>query len=272
MIKKIIHIADIHIRTIQLHDLYKEQFEKLLDELSVKFLEWSDENISHNEIRIVIAGDIAHQKINISNEQLLLTSWFLKELTRFGKVVIIPGNHDFLENNTQRMDSITPVVELLDNQHISYYKDGGDYIDENIQWVVYSLYQHNQKPKFTKDDNKLTVGLFHGPIQGLSTDLGFEFEDAYDRLNFVDLDLLLCGDIHKRQQFKLPNGGKAVMIGSLIQQNFGETVKHHGYGVYDIKKDKYDFFDLPNEQPFLHFKIKDIKDIENETEEHVNIG
>lgn len=272
MIKKIIHIADIHIRTIQLHDLYKEQFEKLLDELSVKFLEWSDENISHNEIRIVIAGDIAHQKINISNEQLLLTSWFLKELTRFGKVVIIPGNHDFLENNTQRMDSITPVVELLDNQHISYYKDGGDYIDENIQWVVYSLYQHNTRPEFIKDDTKLTVGLFHGPIMGLSTDLGYEFEDAHDQMNFVDLDLLLCGDIHKRQQFTLPNGGKAIMVGSLIQQNFGETVKHHGYGIYDIESDEYEFHDLPNEQPFLHFRITDIKDIDNEKEELLNVG
>ena len=274
MVKKIIHIADLHIRTIQMHDLYKEQFQKLLDELSVKFLEWADENISHNEIRIVIAGDIAHQKINISNEQLLLTSWLLKELTRFGKVVIIPGNHDFLENNTQRMDSITPVVELLDNPNITYLKDSGDYLDTdgNIQWVVYSLYQHNVRPEFTKQEGLLTVGLFHGPIMGLSTDLGFEFEDAYDRLNFNDLDLLLCGDIHKRQQFTLPNGGKAIMVGSLIQQNFGETVKHHGYGIYDVQTDEYTFHDLPNEQPFLHFRINDIKDIENETEEHVNLG
>lgn len=274
MVKKIIHIADLHIRTIQMHDLYKEQFDKLLKEIGVKFLEWADENISHNEIRIVIAGDIAHQKINISNEQLLLTSWFLKELTRFGKVVIIPGNHDFLENNTQRLDSITPVVELLDNPHITYLKDSGDYVDTDgrIQWIVYSLYQHNVRPEFTKQEGLLTVGLFHGPIQGLSTDLGYEFEDAYDRLNFVDLDLLLCGDIHKRQQFTLPNGGHAIMVGSLIQQNFGETVKHHGYGVYDVTTDEYTFHDLPNEQPFLHFSINDIKDIENETEEHLNLG
>jgi DNA repair exonuclease SbcCD nuclease subunit len=274
MVKKIIHIADLHIRTIQMHDLYKEQFQKLLDELSVKFLEWADENISHNEIRIVIAGDIAHQKINISNEQLLLTSWLLKELTRFGKVVIIPGNHDFLENNTQRMDSITPVVELLDNPNITYLKDSGDYLDTdgNIQWVVYSLYQHNVRPEFTKQEGLLTVGLFHGPIMGLSTDLGFEFEDAYDRLNFNDLDLLLCGDIHKRQQFTLPNGGKAIMVGSLIQQNFGETVKHHGYGIYDVQTDEYTFHDLPNEQPFLHFSINDIKDIEDGKETHLNLG
>jgi DNA repair exonuclease SbcCD nuclease subunit len=274
MVKRIIHIADIHIRTIQMHDLYKEQFEKLLKELSVKVFEWVEEGVNWDEIRIVIAGDIAHQKINISNEQLMLTSWFIRELTEYGKVVIIPGNHDFLENNTQRLDSISPVVELLNNPHITYLKDSGDYVDTegNIQWVVYSLYQHNVRPEFTKQEGLLTVGLFHGPIMGLSTDLGYEFEDAYDQLNFVDLDLLLCGDIHKRQQFTLPNGGHAIMIGSLIQQNFGETVKHHGYGIYNVETNEYTFHDLPNEQPFLHFSIKDIKDIENESEEHLNLG
>jgi DNA repair exonuclease SbcCD nuclease subunit len=272
MVKKIIHIADLHIRTIQMHDLYREQFETLIDEIREHNIVWYQEGIQYEEIRIVVAGDIAHQKINISNEQLLLTSWFLKELSKYGKVVIIPGNHDFLENNTQRMDSITPVVQLLDDPTIVYYKDSGNYIDENIQWVVYSLYQHNARPEFTKDETKLTIGLFHGPIMGLSTDLGYEFEDAYDQLNFVDLDLLLCGDIHKRQQFTLPNGGHAIMVGSLIQQNFGETVKHHGYGIYDVDTNEYEFHDLPNEQPFLHFSINDIKDIENETEEHLNLG
>jgi len=272
MVKKIIHIADLHIRTIQMHDLYKAQFTNLIKEIQEHYIKWREEGLSWENIRIVIAGDIAHQKINISNEQLMLTSWFLKELTEYGVVVIIPGNHDFLENNTQRLDSISPIVELLEDDHIQYYQNSGAYKDENIQWVVYSLYQHNTRPEFTKDEDKLTVGLFHGPIQGMSTDLGFEFEDAYDRLNFVDLDLLLCGDIHKRQQFKLPNGGKAVMVGSLIQQNFGETIKHHGYGIYDVNTDEYVFHDLKNEQPFLHFKINDIKDIEDEKEELVNLG
>jgi len=268
MVKKIIHIADLHIRTIQMHDLYKKQFEKLILELKEE-----TQDFNYEDIRVVIAGDIAHQKINISNEQLMLTSWFINELVKnIGKVVIIPGNHDFLENNTQRLDSISPITELLNNDNIQYYKDSGEYVDDNIQWIVYSLYQHNARPEFTKDESKFSVGLFHGPIMGLSTDLGYEFEDAYDQLNFVDLDLLLCGDIHKRQQFTLPNGGHAIMVGSLIQQNFGETVKHHGYGVYDVETNEYEFHDLPNEQPFLHFRINDIKDIENETEEHVNLG
>lgn len=267
MIKKIIHIADIHIRTIQLHDLYKKQFETFIYEVQKQTKDYTTE-----EIRIVIAGDIAHQKINISNEQIVLTSWFLNELTKYGRVVIIPGNHDFLENNTQRLDSIGPIVDLLNNHNISYYKNMGVYSDDNINWVVYSLYQHNNKPTYEKEDDKFYVGLFHGPIQGLSTDLGYTFEDAYDKLNFVGLDLLLCGDIHKRQTFKLPEGGKAIMVGSLIQQNFGETIKHHGYGVYEVEDDEYTFYDLPNEQPFMHFSISDIKDIENEKEELLNLG
>jgi DNA repair exonuclease SbcCD nuclease subunit len=278
MINKIVHLADIHIRTNQLHDLYKKQFETFLNDVRFQLSSNSNdvtdlyEEPFFHDVRIVLTGDIFHQKINISNEQVLLASWFLSELTKIGKVIIIPGNHDFLENNTERLDSITPIVELLNNPNIVYYKDSGVYIDENINWIVYSLYQHNQRPKFTKENDGIYVGLFHGPIQGMSTDLGFTFDDAYDRMNFVDLDLLLAGDIHKRQVFKLPNGGDAVMVGSAIQQDFGENIKHHGYGIFDMETKKYTFHDLPNDQPFLHFKINDIKDIETESEQLVNLG
>lgn len=264
MIKKIAHISDLHIRTIQLHDLYRKQFIRFMEDLDEKLHEFDPK-----EIRIVITGDIFHNKITISNEQILLASWFLNELSKFGEIMIIPGNHDFLENNIERVDSISPIIEMINNPNISYFKDSGVYDDDNIQWVVYSLYHHNERPKFTKSDG-LYVGLFHGPIQGMSTDLGFTFDDAYDRLNFVDLDLLLAGDIHLRQVFKLPSGGDAVMIGSLIQQNFGENINHHGYGIFDVDTKKYDFHDLSNNQPFLHFRINDIKDIETEAEHLVN--
>ena len=265
MIKKIIHIADTHIRTIQLHDLYKRQFELFLEDIDVKI-----DGLEQSEVRFVIAGDINHQKITISNEQLGLTSWFLSELAKRGWVVILPGNHDFLENNIDRLDTITPLVELLDNRNIEYYKNKGVYDDDGVKWVVYSLYQHNERPEFTREDGYFYVGLFHGPIQGMSTDLGFKFDDGYDRLNFVDLDLLLAGDIHLRQAFELPKGGKAVMIGSMIQQNFGENINHHGYGMFDMETKEYTYHDLPNEHPFLHFRIDDIEDIENENEHLVN--
>ena len=267
MIKVIIHTADIHIRRTQYHENYEKQFRKFIDDAKERIKDYT-----YDEVRVVIAGDLVHEKINISNEQLVITSNFLNDITKeLGKVVIIPGNHDFLENNHERVDSITPLVDMLQNDNIIYYKDSGVYEDENINWVVYSLYQHNQKPDFEKDENKFYVGLFHSPIAGLSTDTGYEFEDGYSVLNFKDLDLLLCGDIHKRQVFELPEGGRAIMVGSLIQQNFGETIKYHGYGIYDVENDGYEFYDIENEQPFIHISINDIKDLEDEQEKLLNL-
>jgi DNA repair exonuclease SbcCD nuclease subunit len=266
MIKRIVHLADLHIRTYQYHDLYRNQFESFLDDVKNQLT-----GLEHSEIRVVIAGDIMHNKIIISNEQMMLTSWFIKEIAdKIGRIIIIPGNHDLLENNLERLDSITPVVEILNHDDIRYFKSSKIYDDENIKWVVYSLYEHNKRPEYVKEDG-FYVGLFHGPIQGLSTDLGFEFDNAFSPLNFVDLDLLLCGDIHKRQMFTLPNGGKGVMIGSFIQQNFGENVNHHGYGIYNVETDEYTTHDIKSEQPLLHFTISDILDIENEEEKLINI-
>ena len=136
-------------------------------------------------------------------------------------------------------------------------------------WVIYSLTDHNKKPNIPQSD-KMKIGLFHGPIQGATTDMGFAFDDGYDTNQFSGCDMVLAGDIHKRQIFDIPNGNKAYMIGSLIQQNFGENVTKHGYGVYDVESNIYEFFDVENTSPYLNFIIKDIKDITEENETLIN--
>ena len=76
--------------------------------------------------------------------------------------------------------------------------------------------------------------------------------------------LVLCGDIHKRQVFDIPGQKKAYMVGSTVQQNFGETLDKHGYGIYDVlDTDNYTFVDLPNPKPFLSFKISSYEDLDN---------
>ena len=131
---------------------------------------------------------------------------------------------------------------------------------------------HNITPDIDPNSSNVKIGLFHGPIIGLTTDVGYKFEEGFDTHRFMGCSLVLCGDIHKRQVFDIPGQKKAYMVGSTIQQNFGETVKSHGYGIYDVETDNYTFKDMDNVQPFLHFKINDINDIENEKEELVNLG
>ena len=249
MIKKLVHFSDLHIRLFKDHELYRS----ILNDMFNKFREI-------NPDRIVFTGDLVHSKNQMTPELIEFVAWVLTECSKITKTVLIIGNHDFLENNMSRLDALTPIIESLENENIVYYKNRGVYQDDNIDWVVYSLMEHNIPPDIEKTD-RVKVGLFHGPVQGLTTDIGYKFETGFETDKFKGCDLVLCGDIHKRQIFNIPNGKKAYMVGSTIQQNFGETIRKHGFGIYDVINDKYEFVDLNNPKPFLAFSIKNFEDI-----------
>jgi len=259
MIEKIIHFSDLHIKLYKDHQQYQEI-------LSDCFKEWADLKPD----RIVFTGDLVHSKNQMTPELINMVTWVLSQCSVICPTIILIGNHDFLENNLDRVDAISPIINTMDNPDIMYFKSPGVEEDENINWIVYSLMDHNKRPDFKPDPDKVNIGLFHGPIQGLVTDMGFAFDDGYNTNEFRGCDLVLAGDIHKHQVLDIPNGKKAYMVGSLIQQNFGENVRKHGYGIYNIKEDDYKFIEVSNSSPYLNFKIKDITDIENGKEKITN--
>jgi hypothetical protein len=61
------------------------------------------------------------------------------------------------------------------------------------------------------------------------------------------------------------------MVGSTIQQNYGETINKHGFGIYNVEKDEYSFVDLKNPKPFLSFKITSYDDILEDNEKLLNV-
>ena len=260
MIKKIIHFSDLHLRLFKEHERYRDTLEECLEK-------WKKENPD----RIVFTGDLVHSKNQMSPELINMVSWILKSCADICKTIILIGNHDFVENNQERLDALSPIIKNLDNPNIVYYKDTGNYVDENIMWCVYSLVDHNKRPSFNKEEGFHYIGLFHGTIEGSTTDLGFFFESGYSLDRFDGLDVVLAGDIHKRQVFDIQGGKKAYMVGSLLQQNFGETITNHGYGVYEVDTNTYNFIDVKSNSPYLNFKIKDITDIENGKEELTNL-
>jgi DNA repair exonuclease SbcCD nuclease subunit len=247
MIKRLVHFSDLHIRLFKDHELYRNILKQALSEWKTLAPD-----------RILFSGDLVHSKNQLTPELIEFVRWFLIECSKISKIILIPGNHDFLTSNLERLDSLTPIISSLNNPNIIYYRDRGIYEDENVSWCVYSQFQGNIPPEIDTAKG-YKIGLFHGPINGLKTDLGFDFgEEAYDTKKFNGLDIVLCGDIHKRAVFEIPNGKKGVMIGSTIQNNMGESISNHGYGVYNIETDQYDFIDLPNPKPFLKFYIESI--------------
>ena len=76
------------------------------------------------EIRIVIAGDLVHQKIVISNEQLMLGTWFLRKLEEIAPVIMIAGNHDTYFKNTNDVNS--PELLLAEYTNIRLISKAAD--------------------------------------------------------------------------------------------------------------------------------------------------
>jgi DNA repair exonuclease SbcCD nuclease subunit len=255
MIKTLVHFSDLHLRLFKDHDLYKT----ILTDMLNQFREIKPD-------RIVFTGDLLHSKNQLSPEVIEISTWLLNECSKISKTILIFGNHDGLVNNNERLDSITPIVDSMNNVNVIYYKDRGIYEDENVSWCVYSQFQGNTPPEISEAKG-IKIGLFHGPISGLKTDLGYDFGDhAYDTEKFGGLQIVLCGDIHKRSSFDIPNGKKGWMIGSAISQNYGESINNHGYGILNLETMEYETKDLFNPKPFLSFKIKSFDDIVNGNE------
>jgi len=286
-----------------MHSEYKESFITLFDEITKAI-----EGYQRDEVRIIIVGDLVHQKIIISNEQLILGTWFLRKLEAIAPVVIIAGNHDLLENNKDRMDSISPMVQFLPNENINFFKESKCYLDDNIVWCVYSIFEENKTPNIESarlefGDDKTYIGLFHAPLINAKTDIGYEFDHGAGLDIFEGCDMVMLGDIHKRQIFihkqtmevdkenleryikigwvvdddknsaKI-NIKKVIPIcysGSLIQQDFGENVTKHGFLMWDIETKTFTEYDIENKYSLYQFKIKSLDDLDANAEKITNL-
>lgn len=270
MVKTIIHLADIHIRTYRFHDEYKETLKTFLSQVTDLVKEFR-----RDELRIVLVGDLVHQKIIISNEQLILGTWLIKKLEEIAPVIIIAGNHDLLENNKDRVDSITPMVQFLPNANVNFFKESKCYLDENIVWCVYSIFNNNIRPdiesaKIEFGLDKTYVGLYHAPILNAKTDVGYIFDHGSDLDIFSGCDMVLLGDIHKRQKFTY-DGIQIAYPSSLIQQNFGENVSKHGFLIWDVDTKTFTEHDVENKYSMYNFKIRSLEDLDNNAEIITNL-
>jgi hypothetical protein len=75
----------------------------------------------------------------------------------------------------------------------------------------------------------------------------------------------------ERKKIKVKKDMKAIFVGSLIQQNFGENVNGHGFVEWNVEDLTYNFHEVENNYPFYQFKIKSLDDLENGTEILTNL-
>ena len=244
-VEKIYHLADLHIRNLKRHDEYREVF--------VKFLENVDRDNIDNSI-IYLAGDIAHAKTEMSPELVREISWLLTECANRRETVLITGNHDCNLNNNYRLDVLTPIVENLKNDRIHYLRDTGIYPIHNLTFVVYSILDKKENwPKGETVKGENTICVFHGPVNKAETDIGYTVSsNSFNTDMFSGFDMVMLGDIHKRQTLGIPTIAYA---GSMIQQNHGESLDKHGYLLWDVDSRTFEEFDIPNDYGFYTLDV-----------------
>ncbi|MEM0353995.1 MAG: metallophosphoesterase [Thermoplasmata archaeon] len=258
-INYIYHISDVHIRNTQRHTEYLEVFER-----TYKALRY---HIGPNKTSIIVlTGDIMHTKTELSPESVHLAYHFLKNLSEIAPVILIPGNHDCNLSNKDRMDALTPIVDDVgEMENLYYLKKSGLYQYYNIVFGVTSIFDNMLVPASAiseniwteiKQKNKYKIALYHGPVHGAKTDVGYRMNPTELLVeDFLGYDYVLLGDIHRHQY--MDRTRKIAYAGSLIQQSYGETLEGHGILKWNLPNGESELIEIQNDYGYCTIKIVD---------------
>ena len=283
-VDKIFHVADVHLRNYKRHDEYKEVFRRLYKEI--------DERKTENSL-IVVVGDVVHSKADMSPELVDMVTEFLGNLADRLPTILTPGNHDCLENNPDRMDALTPIVQAMQHPDLHYVFETGLYKARDVVFSHMNFMDdaENYIPASEIPDQYRKVALYHDVVDRAVTDYGYTLEsDEVSEQTFIGFEAAMLGDIHRRQQISekrtekvrvtkdeakdYVGGGwdlaekdngvallkrnwpEARYCGSLLQQNHGEDVGH-GFLVWDLdgEIEKPEYVELENEYGFYTLHV-----------------
>ncbi|MBP5725287.1 MAG: metallophosphoesterase family protein [Bacteroidales bacterium] len=271
MIKTILHLADLHIPNEK--QPYRDMIDKLIEQVILEVK-------NPEETRIVIVGDIFCNKIRTSNEAKENFHHLLNFLDKICPTYIVAGNHDMLEHNRDRMDSISPTF-AIDGAYtnVTFIDKELDYKsglleDENVIFALYSMFDGFSKPNMdglrNSNPEKKFIGLYHGDIAGSVTDLGRMSDCGIDTEWFKDCDCVMAGHIHRFQEIK-KNGVPIVYPGSVFQQDFGENTTGHGFVIWNLENMTHKHVEVTNEYRMFKFSANSYEDIDMDIEKLLNL-
>lgn len=264
-VDKIFHLADIHIRNFIRHKEYLEVFERTVEEIS--------KHKTDNSI-IYVAGDIVHSKSDMSPELVKMVSKFFKLLVDQCPTIVILGNHDTNLNNPNRLDTLKPIIELMNDDRLYFLHENGYYsfAQLGLNLMEVSTLPANYKSGYDFDF-PIKIALHHGAVNFATTDLHTVIKNKEVTLDtFEGHDLALLGDIHKRQILQYnrrlkydPSTGRQVVKptvaypSSLIQQGHGEAVEGHGFLIWDLKTLSFQEVNIPNDYGYFTLQVENGK-------------
>jgi DNA repair exonuclease SbcCD ATPase subunit/DNA repair exonuclease SbcCD nuclease subunit len=301
MIHNIIHISDIHIRSgdskKSRYDEYISVFNNLTESIS------QQPSILNKSAVIVITGDIFHDKNRIGPSGIKIATYLLQKLSTLAKVIVIRGNHDYRQDHPTEHDMISALISY-NILNVIYFDTTDIHTFQNISFGLTAIQETllygstsgiaNNLPPFPVPPNNDTykVALFHGTINGCTLQNGSKTtRDGYPIDWFQGYDAILLGDIHLQQvnrasiienttstlphtsicqtysyQDQIPWG----YSGSLLQQDFGETIKGHGYILWNLQEKLIHVYHIKNNYGMIKIHFNgNIDELEVEHKQYI---
>lgn len=256
---------------------YKEVFHRF-----IAFLQqyMAQHGLSCSQVACVITGDIFHQKNRIEAAGISLFYKLINGLTALvSNVFIIRGNHDFRQECPDEPDLIRTLLEFAPrNVHYLHTTNTYTYPSYQLQFGVLDVKDalnltstqgrrdKSEQVPFPQPDSEdnIKVALFHGPVLPCAVDLM-----AYDfcMLGDIHMQQVFNGahqlqkpqrsaeeDVTLMQVFKRLDPGKPLVAyaGSMIQQDFSESLLGHGFLVWDTQDKSVECFHIHNTHGFVN--------------------
>lgn len=297
MYHSIIHLSDIHIRVgdterSRYHE-YSSVFHNLVHSIS------SQESIRQRTALIVVTGDIFHHKNKLEPCGLELALQLLVDLSKLAPVIMIRGNHDYRQDLPKEPDMITALMKYqLPGVH--YLDTTGIFPFENVNFGITAIQDtllygstsgiSNELPPFPipppKSSQTYNIALFHGSVTSSTLQNGMSISPTIHSYPIEwfgsAYDAILLGDIHLQQvkrveltdskQPELPYTTHSHTYsytsdvspwgypGSLIQQDFGETLSGHGYIVWNLRDKVIHTYHVTNPYGFVKLRFDETCD------------
>ena len=280
--KRIVHISDLHIRSGDLQACRFNEYAAQIDKCLAAIGKYECDTTL-----VVVTGDLFHEKSKLGSGSHTLAQRFFSGLSLVAKeTVVIRGNHDYRQDQPNEPDLIKPFFyNVPDN--ISYLDETGLYQRDDIEIGLVAVQDTllrgagsgiiKELPPFPEpstDDPtvKHSIALFHGSFGGALLQNGTETDTRSNyALDWIKgYSLRLFGDIHVQQVHNakiqlgndFTNKGKQDTFtvgslsltdkswgyaGSLIQQNFGESLWGHGFVEWNLETNTAKLIHLPND-------------------------
>ena len=218
--------------------------------------------------RVTNEFEIIKKKNNLKRINLIDVDF--NQSLGFGKIT--PKSNNYIKT------CFEIAIKLLKNNNISYYKDRECFLDDNIVWCNYSIFHGNERPdieeaKVKFGDDKKYIGLYHAPIIGSKTDLGYTLDHGANVDHFNGLDACLLGDIHKKQVITLTDNNKNIKLkfpGSLVQQGFGENISGHGYTIWDVETLDDEHVEINSDASFFQYQVTNLDQLDDKSYKLIN--